>query len=319
MSKRIVGKHLAALVVPFTEDDRLDEVAFRSICRHVGSIKGIDGLIVNAHAGEVDSLTYEERIQVAGIASEEAHSLGKRLVAGVSPYPDTNQGAIQTALDSQEVGADAILLIGPRWFTWGIQHVPEVVYSYVSDVASSVKIPVLFFVVGEYTGMSFTPEMVRQICSIDNVVGIKDTSWSTHGFEANLKILRKLEKHLDILTGNDTLLLYNFLAGADGTLLILHCIVGRYIIEMFDAVAEGNMPRAVGLNHKMEPLIELLFAPPMIKMPSRMKEALYYLGLIPNTRVRPPIPRIEEEERIHLIRAMKNSGLFELCENGIKS
>lgn len=143
MSERIVGKHLAALVVPLTEDDLLDEVALRSLCNHMSSIEGIDGLVVNAHAGEVDSLTYEERIQVA------------------------------------------------------------------------------------------------------------------------------------------------------------------------KAVAEGDVARGVELHHQIEPLVELLFNPPMIKMPSRVKEVLHYLGLIPNARVRPPLPQIGEEERNRLIQAMKGSGFFE--------
>lgn len=307
MTDNPFARHLAAVVAPFTADDKIDEAALQRVCQHALDVKGIDGLVVNAHASEVDSMTDAERIQMVEIVGEEAHKRGARLVSGVVPVPGSNAGGVATAKAMQEAGADGLLLLGPGWFTWNVGMVPEVVSDYVRDVASSVGIPCLYFVAGDYTGVKYTPELVQAICSIDNVVGIKDTMWTPQGFDANLKAIRDLGKPLSVLTGNDTYLFQNFLSGADGTLLILHCLLGDPIIEMFDAVQTGDTAKGLEIHRAHERLIDVLFRQPMIRMPSKMKYALYLIGVIPDARTRAPVPppseddkRIIEEELIKL-------------------
>jgi dihydrodipicolinate synthase/N-acetylneuraminate lyase len=104
--------------------------------------------------------------------------------------------------------------MGPRWFGWGIDKTPEIVQNYVQDIAESVKIPIFFFMTGAYAGIKYTREMLVKFFDIENVIGIKDTTWETQPFEENLRALHALSKRPLVLTGNDTLLFYNFLAGA---------------------------------------------------------------------------------------------------------
>jgi dihydrodipicolinate synthase/N-acetylneuraminate lyase len=160
--------------------------------------------------------------------------------------------------------------------------VPEVVENCVRDVASAVGIPVLYFIAGDYTGVKYTPELVQRICLVENIIGIKDTMWTPQGFDTNLKAIRELRKSIDVLAGNDTYLYYNFLSGADGTLLIIHCLLGKQILEMFEAVKKGNVEHGLKIHRTYEFLIDPLFRPPMIRMPSKMKYALSLIGLIPD-------------------------------------
>ncbi len=309
MQKIAVGKHLAAVVAPFKSDLSLDERSLRSVCQHVLELGGIDALVVNAHASEVDSMTMEERVHMVEIAGEEARAKNRKVVSGVVPFPGSNAGAVATARAMEKAGADSLLLLGPGWFTWGVQMLPDVVEAYVRDVASSVSVPVLYFVAGEYTGIKYTPELVQKICSVDNVVGIKDTMWTPDGFDANLKAIRGLGKSMDVLTGNDTCLYQNFLSGADGTLLILHCLLGAPILEMFDAVKKGDTERGLNIHRTYERLVELLFQPPMIRMPSKMKYALSLIGVLPEATTRPPVPPPSDEEKEAIRTEMERLGL----------
>ncbi|MFQ5802737.1 MAG: dihydrodipicolinate synthase family protein [Candidatus Methylomirabilales bacterium] len=309
MTEMQVGRHLAAVIAPFKTELSLDEHALRRLCQHVLKSDGIDGLVVNAHASEVDSMTMEERVWMVEIAGEEARAKNRKVVSGVVPFPGSNAGAVATAQAMEKAGADAVLLLGPAWFTWGVQMLPEVVEAYVRDVASAVSIPVLYFVAGDYTGIKYTPELVQRICSVDNVVGIKDTMWTPHGFDANLKAIRELHKPIDVLTGNDTYLYYNFLSGADGTLLVLHCLLGAPILEMFDAVKRGDTGRGLNIHRTYERLIDLLFQPPMIRMPSRMKYALSLIGVLPEATTRPPVPPPSHEEKEAIRTEMERLGL----------
>lgn len=308
MTQKVIGPHLAALVVPFTPQDKLDETALRGLIRYVAGTKLMNGVVVNAHAGEVASLTLEERRRVVEVTVDEAHRHGLQAVAGIDPHPATHAGTIQMGREIEAVGADAILLMAPSWFSWGIT--PEVVYAYVKALADGVNLPIVFFTMGAYSGVHYTPEIVCRVADVPQVIGVKDTMWTTDGFEANLRVLRQVPRPFTVLTGNDTHLFYNFLAGADGTLLILNVLYPEIVIEMFEGVRGGEIQRARNAHQRQEELARLLFAPPMLKMVPRMKEALALLGRIPRADVRPPLPRLAAEEREALRRALTAAKLL---------
>src|SRR3990172_878020 len=70
MAQQGIGPHLAALVVPFTAQDTVDEAALRGLIRYVAGTKLMNGVVVNAHAGEVASLTLEERRRVVEVMTD---------------------------------------------------------------------------------------------------------------------------------------------------------------------------------------------------------------------------------------------------------
>jgi len=308
MAQQGIGPHLAALVVPFTPQDAVDEAALRGLIRYVAGTKLMNGVVVNAHAGEVASLTLEERRRVVEVMVDEAHRHGLQAVAGIDPHPATIAGTIRMGREIEAAGADAILLMAPSWFTWGID--PDVVHGFVKALADAVKTPILFFTMGAYSGVNYTPEIVRRVADVPGVIGVKDTMWSTDGFEANLRVLRQVPRPFTVLTGNDVHLFYNFLAGADGTLLILNVLYPEIVLEMFEGVRSGDIPRARNAHQRQEELARLLFAPPMLKMVPRMKEALALLGRIPRADVRPPLPRLTADERAALRQALTRAKLL---------
>jgi 4-hydroxy-tetrahydrodipicolinate synthase len=308
MAAQGIGPHLAALVVPFTAQDTVDEAALRELICYVAGTKLMNGVVVNAHAGEVASLTLEERRRVVEVMVDEAHGHGLQAVAGIDPHPATYAGTIRMGQEVEAAGADAILLMAPSWFTWGINA--DVVHDYVQALADSVRTPILFFTMGAYSGVNYTPEIVRRVADVARVVGVKDTMWSTDGFEANLRVLRQVPRPFTVLTGNDLHLFYNFLAGADGTLLILNVLYPEIVIEMFEGVRSGDIQRAKNAHHRQEELARLLFAPPMLKMVPRMKEALALLGRIPRADVRPPLPRLADAEREAIRQALIRAKLL---------
>jgi 4-hydroxy-tetrahydrodipicolinate synthase len=296
MTRPNIGRHLAALVVPFNADSSIDEVSFRKLCQYMLAVDGIDGLVVNANAGEVDALTEEERVHVLRMARDEAHAAGKLVVGGVAPFPATNAVAARTARTMEGEGADALLLLGPTSFGRGVDAMPEVAGQYARDVASAVKIPIIYFMQGPMSGINYTPDTVKQICSVDNIVAIKDTMWTPLGFDTNLKLLRKLGRNTVVLSGNDNCLFHNFASGAQGTLLILHLVMARAILEMERAVLANDLDAARVIHEQHETLVSLLFARPMLKMASRVKFALKEMGVIASDFTRAPVPGVSAEE-----------------------
>ena len=296
MSRPSIGRHLAALVIPFKENFDIDDSALRQLCQFMLKVDGIDGLVVNANAGEVDALTEEERLHVLRVVRDEAHAVGKLVIGGVVPVPGTNEVAVRTARTMQDEGADALLLLGPASFARGVDAVPEVAGKYAQDVASAVKIPIIYFMQGPMSGINYTPETVRQICSVDNIVAIKDTMWTPQGLNANIRLLRNLGRGTVVLSGNDNCLFHNFASGAQGTLLILHLVMANAILAMEAAILSNDLDTARKIHERHEALVGLLFARPMLKMPSRVKFALKQMGVIPSDLTRSPIPPVSAEE-----------------------
>jgi len=296
MAKSPIGRHLPALVVPFKDNLEVDVPAFQRVCEHMLGVDGIDGLVVNANAGEVDALTEAERMLVLETARDAAHRAGKLVVAGVVPVPGTNAAAVSTAKAMQAAGADALLLLGPVAFARGVDAVPEVAGQYARDVGSAVSVPIIYFMQGPMSGINYTPEVVRQICSADNIVAIKDTMWTPLGFDTNLKALQKLGRGTIVLSGNDNCLFHNLVSGAQGTLLILHLVMARAILEMDKAVQANDVAKARDIHERHEALVALLFGRPMLKMASRVKFALKQMGVIPNDNTRLPVPSVSPEE-----------------------
>ena len=291
-----IGSHFAALVVPFTQSLEVDEKALAAVCRHVLATKEIDGLVVNANAGEVDALTEEERLVVFRIAKEAAHKAGRKVVAGIVPIPDTNKAAARTAQQMQEAGADALLLIGPKTFARGVDAVPDVAEAYARDVTSSVSIPIIYFMQGPLSGINYTPDLVARICSVKGISAVKDTMWTSQGYDVNLRAIRRLGREVAVLTGNDNCLFHNFTSGADGTLLVLHCVMADAIVRMYAAVQANDLKRAHKIHEQHEEFVGLLFQRPMLKMASRIKHVLYHMGVIPNNLTRAPVPVVSKEE-----------------------
>lgn len=306
-----IGRHFAALVVPFKDNGDIDDGAFRKVCHFMLDVDGMDGVVVNANAGEVDALTETERMHVLKVAVEEANARGKVVVAGIVPVPYTNEVAIRMAKEAEQAGAAAILLLGSIGFARGVDAVPDVAKQYTADVASSIKIPVIYFMAGPLSGINYTPEVVRAICEVDNVVAIKDTMWTPQGFERNFKALRKLGRDTTVLSGNDNCLFQNFATGCDGTLLVLHMVMAKKIIEMYDSIQSNDLNAARDIHDSHEALVELLFARPMLKMVSRIKYALHEMGVLDNYITRDPMPAPTDAERQAITSQLRALGYVE--------
>src|SRR3954451_16147604 len=97
---------LVAIVTPFTADLSLDEPELRRLVRGLAAVPGITGIVCNAHAAEVETLSREERRRCVEIAREEAPAL--TVVAGVRSSSTAN--AINGARDAVAASADALIV-----------------------------------------------------------------------------------------------------------------------------------------------------------------------------------------------------------------
>jgi len=102
----------------------------------------------------------------------------------------------------------------------------------------------MIFQLPKWTGAHYTLDNLQAICANPNVVGVKIVTWDTDEFESTARMLHALPHRPRAYTGNDTTFLYNFLGGADGTLLGYNNVAVEIVIAIYDAVQAGRQDEA---------------------------------------------------------------------------
>ncbi len=98
---RLRGIH-AATIVPMTPDFEIDEAKLAAHLASVTSVPGINGLLVNGHAGENFVLSRDEKRRVVEIAREHAPK-DSVIVSGV------NRGQTDPELEKMDYLVDGVI------------------------------------------------------------------------------------------------------------------------------------------------------------------------------------------------------------------
>ncbi len=298
---------IPANLLPFKGDLTIDEAAYRKHLSWLANTKGVTGIAVNGHAAEVASLSREERRRALAIALDEVG--GKvPLIAGI--YADGTQEAVELAQDAKVGGAAGILVFPPTLFMWGAQVKPDMVLRHFSTIADRVDIPIVVFEYPPASGIGYSHETLGELCKIPSVAAVKDWSNDIVAFELNLRALRQSDRPVAMLSSFTMSLFATFVLGADGCISGMGSVAADLQAELFEAVQQGDLPRARAINDRLDPLVRVFYAPPFVDMHNRMKEALALLGRIPAAHVRPPLTPVSEEERTRIRLALKASGLL---------
>lgn len=298
---------IPAIVLPLNPDYSIDEEGFRRHIRRVSGVKGVTGIVCNAHASEVTLLTREERNRVLQIVRGEVN--GKiPVIAGA--YGESTQAVIECAQDAKKGGADAILIMPPFSFTWGATQYPEVIFKYFSDIDRAVDSPFIIFQYAHWTNCNYDPETLRKLAKIRNFVAIKNAVNDPRRYEEEYRALKAFRPEIAFLNANDVQLLSYFSIGSDGTLVGYASLAPELIVRLYEAVRKGNLKKAMEINDYMYPLTRAIYSHPRLYWHTRIKEALVMMGEIKCAAARPFLPPISRDERMNLRRALIQCGLL---------
>lgn len=298
-----------AILCPFQEDWAIDEGALRSYAAWLAAVRGIRGLVVNGHTGEVHSLRPRERARVTEIVAREVGSR-VRVVSGISA--EGSLEAIDHAREAKEAGADAILLMPPHhWLRFGRSS--ETALGFFEDVAQAVDIPMIVHQYPAWTKAGYTLEEMLALVRIPNVVSIKMGTRDMARYGHDFRVLQREAPEVTILTCHDEYLLPTLLEGAHGALVGFAGFVPDLIVELVEAALARDLPRALQVQEKLYPLARLVyrFGEPSGDAHQRMKAAMALLGRLPSGRVRPPLRPLPEAELQRIRRELAEAGLLE--------
>ncbi len=296
---------LAALVLPFTDDDQVDIAPFTSFVDSIIAT-GVGGVVINADSGEGMSLWPEERRQVLKAAAE---TVAGRVPVVSGLFASFTGQAVKLAEEAAADGADA-LLIFPNVHFRGLPLDPEVPLRMMRAVYEASGLPVVAFQLQDALGgVEWQRETLQAIVQEPYVVAIKESTFDAYKFRSCLDVVRTAAPDVAVLSGNDNFIYESFLLGADGSLMGAGSIATREQVEMFDALRAGRFGEADAINRRILPLMREIFKSPIRDYRARTKEALRSLRVFPSAAVREPLLPLADSERKALLAALDLSEL----------
>jgi len=287
---------VVAIVTPFTEDGKLDEVSLKRITSYLLG-KGVHGIMTTGGNGEGPHLLREEKKAVTQIVVETVRGQIP-VIAGTAAC--STMETILLTKDAAEVGADAAIVTPPFYFT-----LPDnCLYEHYERLAASVDIPVIIYNNPLYTGNNLRPELIAKLADIDGIIGLKQ---SNADLGQLVEVIRLVGDRISILTGIDSQFYPSLCVGSKGIFSTAACIVPQQMVDLFNAFMKGNHQAASAIHMKLQSLNRFFEYDPGYVAPC--KEALIMLGL-PAGPVRQPLPHLTEQHRTQIRQALSNLGLL---------
>ena len=303
MATKEFKKVLPAVNLPMLPDYSIDEESYRKHLRWLMTFD-IGGLVISGHAGELESLTPEERIRVAQIARSEMPK-DLPMVVGVTGLSTAE--SVRCAKDAKAAGADGLLVMPIPHFAFGAVDQPRLIVPYFEALAKNVDLPMILFRYGRETGIQYSVEVMLEVCrQVPQVVAIKDSSFE---YEHSWVAFQNFPRKVNFLPAHGSLFLIRFMT-SDGAVSSFSNVVPEYITELYRLAHSGKKEEATALFNKIRPLSNAIYhRVPLMQHWVVEKEALVARGRFPRAVVRPPFQPLEQSTINEIKAAVKSAGL----------
>jgi len=269
----------AASVTPLMEHgSALDEDAFGPLVDFFVEA-GLDGMLALGTAGEGILLRPEERRRAADLFLQASD---RRLQVAVHCGAQTTADTIALSMHAAEVGADAVVVIGPPYFALD----EDAQYAHFLAAATACA-PVPFYVYefAATTGYAVAPAVLERLREdASNVVGLKVSDTPFDRFE------RYLLPGFDVFVGPEALIAEGMSRGAVGAVSALASALPRHVA----AVVREPTPEGAARLGELRAFVE------RFPRQSALKRLLGHQGVPVQEDVRAPLRGLRPDEREEL-------------------
>ena len=270
--------------------DKLEELIEEQIS------EGTDCIVIAGTTGESSTLSMEEHHKVICAAVEFAkHRVP--VVAGTGS--NSTETAIQLTKEAEEAGADGALIVTPYYN----KATQGGLIRYYTEIANSVKLPIIMYNVPSRTGCNILPETAATLYrDVENIVAIKE---ATGNVAQAAKAMYLTDGKLDLYSGEDGIVVPLMSIGAIGVISVWSNVAPKDVHDMCMAFFDGDTKKAMEIQLKAQPLIEALFSE---VNPIPVKKALNLMGMEAGP-LRSPLTEMTDANAAKLAEAMKNYGI----------
>lgn len=257
---------------------------------------GTDAIIIAGTTGESSTLSMEEHKEVIEAAVRfTRHRVP--VIAGTGS--NCTKTAIQLSQEAEEAGVDGLLIVTP-YYNKATQ--PGLIKHY-SEIARSVKTPIIMYNVPGRTGCNLLPETVAELFkNEENIVGLKE---ATGNMAQASKTMYLTDGKLDMYSGEDGLVLPLMSIGAIGVISVWSNVAPAKVHELCESYFKGDLATAQKLQREALPLVDALFSE---VNPIPVKTAMNLMGYEVGP-LRAPMCEMEAEHAKNLAKVMTEYGI----------
>ena len=235
MKKVEIKGIIPPIITPMNEDETINETELRNqVNRQIRG--GVHGLFPFGTNGEGYILSEAEKEQVLSIVIDETKG---RVPVYAGTGCISTKDTIRQSRMAQALGADVLSIITPS-FAAASQ---DELYEHYRAVAEAVDMPIVLYNIPARTGNALAPATVARLSRIDNIVGAKDSSGN---FDNMLQYIEQTREGggFAVLSGNDSLILWNLLAGGTGGIAGCANVFPEVMASIYDYFMAGDMENA---------------------------------------------------------------------------
>ena len=231
LPRAVLGGVMAAAVTPFDTNGMLDRDAAR---RNVRALldAGLHGVLLAGSTGEAALLDQTERDALLQSVRDEVPS-SRFLLMGAGA--ESTRHTIARAKHAASLGADAVLIVGPHYFT--ALMTPAAQKAHYLAVAEASPCPVVLYSVPAFMHYHLDPDVVCALSTHQNIIGIKDSSGNA---EWRNGYLRAKSAAFAVMTGHAPSLTQALGDGCAGAILAAACIAPQLALSVAQAVSLGH-------------------------------------------------------------------------------
>jgi 4-hydroxy-tetrahydrodipicolinate synthase len=299
---------IPACLLPFQEDFSIDEESFKSHLRDLAAVDGISAITINGHSCEVHALTPDEQQRIVAMAKETVGETTK-IVTGI--FSESSLEAARLARTASFEGSDCLLVFPPQSLALGGHMRPEMILEHFRRITDQSDLPIILFQYPPVSAISYPFETLLKLCDkFPTIKAIKDWCGDPAEHERNVRVLSALPRTVNVLTTHSMWLLSSLVLGCQGILSGAGSVIASLQVELFRAVQRNDLGEARRVSDRIYPTVRAFYAPPLVDMHNRMKEALVLLGKLERAYVRPPLMKLPPDEIKRVKALLKEAGLI---------
>ena len=235
MKKVEIKGIIPPIVTPMNEDESVNEKELRNqVNRQIKG--GIHGLFPFGTNGEGYILNEKEKEEVLSIVIDETKG---RVPVYAGTGCISTKDTIRQSQMAESLGADVLSILTPSFAAASQNEL----YDHYKAVAEAVDMPIVLYNIPARTGNALAPATVAKLSKIPNIVGAKDSSGN---FDNMLQYIEQTRDSKDfaVLSGNDSLILWNLLAGGTGGIAGCANVFPEVMASIYNYFAAGDLENA---------------------------------------------------------------------------
>lgn len=281
-------------ITPMKENFELD---MEALDRNINFLinQGAHGIIVGGTYAEYPSMTIEERKQLFSGSVKAVD--GRVPIICCTAASGTNE-TIELTKAAKEAGACGVMVTPP--YVAEVES-KDIIYHF-QCLNDAVDIPI-FIYNSASIGIELSPEDIRELAHIPNVIGVKHGSTDMRQL---IKTMNYTSDNISVLCASDSIMLGALSLGLPGCTSTNANFMISEFVKLYEEVEKGDLKAAQNRFYRIQPVWELA---QKYGQPAMVKAAMDVVGL-PSGPVRAPFKELDKDAKDDIEQTLKKVGIL---------